>query len=223
MKQLWLHKQTADKLIVFCNGWGMDEHPFKPLQSFGFDVLMLYDYTNLDHGIDVEHTFVEYKEVVLCAWSMGVWAGQQVFSGYRDAFSVAIAINGTLCPIDDAYGIASETVNATIANLDEKGRKKFYHRMCRDRNLYKAFIKNRPKRGLEDQKKELIALRAAIKDLADAPPLYSRAIIATGDYIMPTRNQLQFWPEKRVKKVDGSHFLFYSSNSWDELLNGWLE
>jgi biotin synthesis protein BioG len=154
---------------------------------------------------------------------MGVWAGQQVFSEYKDAFSAAIAINGTLSPIDDQYGIAPETIRATIDNFDEKGRKKFYQRMCRERKLLKAFLKHQPKRDLEDQKNELIALQNRVKPVADISQLYTNVIVATDDYIMPTRNQLQFWPEKRVKKVDGSHFLFYSFGSWDELLNGWLD
>ncbi len=201
----------------------MDETPFKPLQSFGFDVLMLYDYTNLDQPIDIEQLFAEYKDVVLCSWSMGVWAGQQLFSEYKDVFSAAIAINGTLYPIDDQYGIAPETVKATLDNFDNKGREKFYLRMCRDRKLYKAFMINQPKRDLEDQKKELIALQACPKDITDAPSLYTHVIVATGDYIMPTRSQLQFWSKKRVKEVDGSHFLFYNSESWDELLRGWVD
>ena len=63
MKQSWLHKQSLNKLIVFCNGWGMDEHPFRPLHSFGYDVLMLYDYSDLVHGLDIGKIFAEYDEV----------------------------------------------------------------------------------------------------------------------------------------------------------------
>jgi biotin synthesis protein BioG len=196
----------------------MDEHPVRFLQSDQYDVLMLYDYSSIVPDIDLQQLFIEYKSVSLVSWSMGVWAGQQLFSGCPDVFAAAIALNGTLCPIDDCYGIPEETVRGTLANLDEKSRLKFYYRMFRDRELYREFLKQQPRRSVADQRKELTALLHTAVSKGEVESIYTTAIVSDRDLVMPTKNQLRFWPGKRVKLVDGSHFLFYSYDSWDELI-----
>lgn len=218
MKSKWLHKKKASGLIIFCNGWGMDEYPVRFLESDQYDVLMLYDYSSIVPDTDFQQLFVGYSSVVLVSWSMGVWAGQQLFAGCRDGFSTTIAINGTLCPIDDQYGIPEKTVRSTLENLDEKGRLKFYSRMFRDRELYGDFLNQQPRRSVADQKNELAALLETVVCKVEEDPIYTTAIVSSRDLIMPTKNQLRFWPEKRVTRVDGSHFLFYSYDSWDDLI-----
>ncbi len=45
MKGIWLHRASAAApLIVFCNGWGMDERAVAHLDGTGCSVLCLYDY-----------------------------------------------------------------------------------------------------------------------------------------------------------------------------------
>ena len=79
----------------------MDEYPFSPLKSNEWNVIMFYDYSDLVPDLDLATIFSEYEEIVLIAWSMGVWAGQQIFSSFKDDLQGALAINGTLCPVDD--------------------------------------------------------------------------------------------------------------------------
>ncbi len=196
----------------------MDARPLKHLVSDNYDVLMLYDYSHLESAIDITKIMRGYENTSLVSWSMGVWAGQQIFAGCQNLLTHRIAINGTLCPIDDRYGIPVKTVRATLENFDEKQRLKFYFRMCRDRELYKKFIKNQPKRSVADQKQELSNLLKTATCNTQQKAVYSRAIVAEHDFVIPTQNQLQFWPEKIVKRVDGSHFLFYAYTSWDALL-----
>lgn len=218
MKHKWLHNNNNAGLIIFCNGWGMDESPVRFLRSDQYDVLMFYDYSSTVLDVDLQQLFVEYTSVVLVSWSMGVWAGQQLFAGCPDVFATAIAINGTLCPIDDQYGIPEKTVRGTLENFDDKGRLKFYYRMFRNRELYRDFIRQQPRRSVADQQQELAALLETAVCKVEEEPVYTTAIVSNRDLIMPTKNQLRFWPEKRVKLVDGSHFLFYSYDSWDELI-----
>jgi len=220
MKSLWLHSKNRNKLIIFCNGWGMDERPFTPLASVQYDVLMLYDYTDLSTDMDVGKLLAGYPEVSLIAWSMGVWAGNQIFSSRQKKFHVALALNGTLAPIHDDFGILIKIASATLENFHEKQRLKFYYRMCNDRDLYKTFVANQPGRSIAGQKEELASLlqsttRAVTHSSAS---VYTNVVVARHDYIIPTVNQLQFWPQKNVRLVDGSHFLFYAYSSWDELL-----
>lgn len=196
----------------------MDGEPIRHLASANYDVLTFYDYYHLESAIDIVNLIADYKTTTLVAWSMGVWAGQQIFSGISGLLTSCIAINGTLCPIDDQYGIPKEIVHGTLENFDDKQRLKFYYRMCRGRELYKKFIRNQPKRTIQDQKQELKSLLENTNCKASEKSVYTRAIVAEHDFVIPTRNQLGFWPEKMVKRVDGSHFLFYAYASWDELL-----
>lgn len=218
MKSQWLHKKGKERLILFCNGWGMDEMPLSPLVSHEWDVLMFCNYVDLVPDIGLDSLFSSYKEIALISWSMGVWAGQQIFSSYQDKLSASLAINGTLCPIHDRLGIPEDVIRATLTHFDEKGRLKFYHRMCRDRGLYRTFLNRKPRRSLADQKRELAYLLEIAHCDFEEMPIYRRALIADHDFIMPTANQLLFWAGKKVRQVDGYHFLFYSYQSWDELL-----
>ena len=61
MKYKWLSKkQNNENLLYFFNGWGMDESVLNTSNiSSCFDVLMLYDYQNLDMD---ENVFVECQK-----------------------------------------------------------------------------------------------------------------------------------------------------------------
>lgn len=218
MHSKWLHQKKSKKVIFFCNGWGMDENPFAPLGSKEWNVFMFYDYTDLTHDQDLYKLLNEYEEIILIAWSMGVWAGQQLFKSFRGKLKTAIAINGTLCPIDDKYGIPEDVVRLTLANLDEKQRLKFYYRMCRDRVLYQQFLENKPLRNIEGQQKELASLLKNAKCHADEVSIYSDVFVSKNDLIMPTKSQLHSWRETTVIKIEGSHFPFYAYNNWDEIV-----
>ena len=69
MKSKWLHQRKRNKLLFFCNGWGMDERPFSPLASYEWNVLMFYDYTDLSVDQDLPKLIGEYEEIILVAWS----------------------------------------------------------------------------------------------------------------------------------------------------------
>jgi biotin synthesis protein BioG len=218
----WLHQKKSNRLIFFCNGWGMDERPFTSIGSKEWDVLMFYDYTNLKHNQDLHKLLNEYDEVVLIAWSMGVWAGQQLFKPFVTKLTAALAINGTLSPINDKFGIPEDVVQATLAAFDEKQRLKFYYRMCRDRVVYQRFLENQPLRNIENQKEELAALLKSTKGQTGEESIYDYILVSEYDFIMPTKSQLNYWPEKTVLQTDGSHFLFYAYKSWDEIIEGFV-
>ncbi len=213
-----MQKKSSDRLLVFCAGWGMDEHPFLPIDSKTWNVLMFYEYSDLCSEYDFASLFAGYKEIVLLSWSMGVWAGQQLFHHLSDVITLSIAINGTLSPIDDRSGIPRAVIRGTLESLDNKQLLKFYYRMCRDRELYRSFLSNQPQRNIESQRVELAAILASAKQGSKEQSIYDCAIISEQDFIMPTKNQLNYWPENMVKRVDGAHFLFYSYGSWDEIV-----
>jgi pimeloyl-[acyl-carrier protein] methyl ester esterase len=219
MKTLWLHKNGRDRLLVFCNGWGMDGCPFLPLPAEACDVLMFYNYKDFNVDIDLPLVLESYTEAHLVSWSMGVWVGQHLFSQKAGQFKRKIALNGTLCPIDDLYGIPVATFSATLENFNVSTRLKFYHRMCRGHDTLSTFLSHQPERDIEDQRDELGHLLQQMDCIRSEASIYSDVVIAEKDFIQPTANQCRFWQQKKIHLVDGYHFLFYRWNSWDEVIN----
>ncbi len=228
MKSEWLYRQHRERLILFCNGWGMDATPFRPLTATDVDVLMLFDYHDLPPedsprnsapDLNLADLFRRYSHISLIAWSMGVWAGQQLFRPWASFMQERIAINGTLCPIDDEFGIPVQVYAATLARLNEAGRLKFYHRMCHDRNILATFLAHQPQRTITSQRREL----AALQDLTACQPadsaIYSKVIVTSRDLVMPTANQLAYWQGHDILSLAGSHFPFYRWDSWEGMLN----
>jgi pimeloyl-[acyl-carrier protein] methyl ester esterase len=231
MKGEWLHRQQRDHLLLFCNGWGMDSHPFLPLTATDLDVLMLFDYQDPEPEQDgvsqsassfpaagLADLFNRYPRISLIAWSMGVWAGQQLFAPWAHRLHRAIAINGTLCPIDDGFGIPVTVYAATLARFNGAGRLKFYRRMCQKREILETFLTHQPKRSLASQRLELAALHKQVSCQPPQSSLYSRVVISSQDLVMPTASQLAFWQGHNILSLEGSHFPFYRWESWDEML-----
>lgn len=218
MKSDWLHQHRQERLIIFCNGWGMDATPFLPLGARRYDVLMLSDYSDMTLDRDLAALFNHYQSTFLVSWSMGVWAGQQIFQPWSQWLQGAIAINGTLCPVHDRFGIPVQLYAATLEGFSEASRLKFYRRMCRDRRTFDVFLKNQPQRSVENQRLELAALQvqAGCQPAEDA--IYTRVLVADQDLVVPTANQVAFWQGREILRVRGSHFLFYGWESWDELV-----
>jgi biotin synthesis protein BioG len=219
MQATWLHSNGRNKLIVFCNGWGMDGHPFTALLSIDYDVYMLHDYRQLRYPAELETIARKYDQVHLVSWSMGVWVGQKLFSGKRQLFHRTIAINGTLCPVDDRYGIPNQVFKATLAGFDESARLKFYRRMCREKANLKLFLARQPRRSVQDQREELAALQTMVDCLPAGESIYQEIIISEYDWIVPSVNQFDFWRGRLVTPVTGFHFLFNLWQSWDHLLD----
>ncbi len=218
MKGSWLHRTAKDKLIVFCNGWGMDGTPFQPLASSEYDVYMLYDYLDLIPPQPLEDIVYGYQQISLISWSMGVWVAQKLFSDSAGLFHRTIAINGTLCPVDDNLGIPEKIFTDTLTGFNETTRMKFYRRMCREKTNLKMFLARQPRRSPVEQRNELAALQRKVDCISAEQSIYQEIIIAEYDWVVPSTNQRQFWLGKPTTEIAGFHFLFYLWQSWDHLL-----
>lgn len=220
MRNTWLHGKTARRrrhLLVFCNGWGMDGRPFRLLGTRDYDVLHLYDFRDFEGAKRVLDLAAGYDRRVLLGWSMGVWAGQRLFAHRPQSFTATIAVNGTLCPIDETRGIPRKLFAGTLENWSELTRRKFYHRLCGGGAVEDCFLKSSPARSLADQRQELAVYLETADCLGREQSIYRLAIVSDRDRIVPTANQLAFWgPE--VRMLAGSHFPFYRWSCWDDLL-----
>ena len=214
MKKLWINKQNSPELLLFFNGWGMDEKPFKHLETTnGLDVLMIYDYTTLE---DIEE-LNDYKTIHLAAWSLGVFAAAKVLAGIN--FASAVAINGTLKPIDEDEGIAPTIFQGTIDSWSEVARMKFNRRMCGIEHA-KQLKANAPERSIESQKIELIALQEQITNNPIPENIFQYAIISLNDKIFTRHNQETHWKNARIPLtiIDEAHYFFPDMKNWKDML-----
>lgn len=221
MKSYWLHKHDKDKLIIFFCGWGNDYNPFRNISSRDFDLLFFYDYSNLDNEIEFGELEKKYSEIHLIAWSLGVFVSNLVCQGIT--FTSALAINGTIKAIDETYGISPSNYNGTLDNLDERNRDKFFRRMCIQREVISYFNENAPQRDVENQKKELAAIKELIENNQVKHCIFNRAIASTDDAIFSIENQLAFWYDTIGKnatfELKAPHFPFLMFNDFNDILN----
>ena len=197
-----LNYSNSDKLINFFNGWGMDENAVSHLDCGDYDVVMLYDYNNLEMNTD----FSGYREKHIVAWSMGVMiAGMFDW----DDINSASAFCGTPMMIDDEYGIPLKIYNLTVRGFDENSSKKFMERMFLNSDIERSL----PHRTFESQKTEL-AKMLEYKPLNKLK--YTRMIAADCDKIVPFKNQLNYWKTPEV--IHSGHCPFELYTKWEELL-----
>lgn len=212
---------NKNKIILFFNGWSMDYNHMMRLSSLEYDILFLYDYNNL--SIDRHYTDLinKYSEVIVIGWSMGVFAAAATCNNLVNN-SLSIAINGTLRPIDDKYGIPVNIFNATLSNFNENTREKFYKRMFKNTSEFEKFLIIQPDRTVENQKQELISLQNHNNEKKIIPNIFKHAIISKYDKIIPYKNQINFWQEilpDNYKIIEEGHYPFFIWESIEEIIN----
>lgn len=222
MKTCWLKKSNKGKLLLFFSGWGMDPNPFRKIESNIYDVLLFYDYRNIT-GFDksgIHEILEEYKSIDVLAWSMGVWAANYLMKEYINRFDTATALNGTLSPIDDNYGIPTKIFQLTIDNFSPVNRLQFNKRMCLDSKLFNQFENCKPLRDDDGLKEELIELKNIILNENIKENIFTKALISSNDKIIPVENQKKFWNEKIDYDIlEGPHFMFYTWKLWEDIVN----
>ena len=208
MKYKWLNKGVNKgvnngKLILFFNGWGMDENVVKHLDYEDYDILMFDDYTTLETNFDWNLLDL-YSERNLIAWSMGVMIATlfpQIGAKNKTA------INGTLRPIDKNYGINPKVYDLTVYSFSDLARMKFIQ------GMFDLDVKLAVSRDLENQREELIALK---NYTANEDFKYTRIIISSKDTIIPTKHQVAYWGIE--PNVEAGHCPFMNFAKWSDLL-----
>ena len=215
MKWLFLKRDDSSRLTVFFAGWGMDERPLAHLAGGDADFLLCYDYTTPPDWADAdwaefEKTLASYERVSLAAFSLGVWAAAETFGPLRISFEEAVAINGTLRPIDPDYGIPPERFARTAEKWSEKTRMRFYRRMCGDAKTLEFFLARAPARSVDSQREELLAVGRRIADGVAETTIFHRAFVGSRDRIFPPEAQRRFWETEDVEVIESptAHYPF---------------
>lgn len=207
MQCQWLNKNSHNKLIVFFNGWGMDEKSIAHLtqNNSDFDCLHFCDYT--DQEIP-DFDFSCYDEFYLIAWSMGVYMSNCLTQKYNIPFARKIAFCGTGNPIDAAEGIAPKIYRLTVRNFSDRSRRLFSDKI--------GFAMNTA-RSTQSLQNELSAV--ALHDL----PKNSRfdtAFIAEEDEIFSPSSQCNYWKSNadNIIFLPCRHYPFHLFASWQDIL-----
>ena len=192
----------------------MGPEPFVDLASWPADVLMLYDYRSLD---DTPLAEVHGRpQLYLLAWSMGVWAAawlkqhSELFSTLH--FHSAIAVGGTLRPVDDQHGIPVQGFADMLRELSVEKAEAFYRSMFDREEEAECFLRHRPQRTCAELGEELGCLHELCRCSMDMPDIFSRRIVTNRDRIFPARNQLRAWGRQRCHAAALPHFPFYQQD-----------
>lgn len=202
MQSDWLNKKNNKQLIIFFNGWGSIIP--NNLKYNDFDIIMFHNYQHFD-AINID--FSSYEKKYLIAWSLGVYVCNFYYNYFKDCDGYT-AINGTLLPIDNEFGININAYNLTIDNFNEFTCKKFMKKIGSNYEI---------KRDIENLKQELIN----IKQLNPIQFFkFNKIYISTKDKIFPYKNMISFWTKRNEKiiEIEGQHYIFNLFQNWSDLI-----
>ena len=215
MRYKWINKASNRKVIIFFNGWGVDEE-FIELKYDNYDFIVFYGYRDGN----VENSIIEdinsYDESYIIAWSMGVLMSNFITDKLIN-IKKSIAINGTLKILNNEFGIAEKIFQNTLDNLTQNSFRAFMNNMFFEKNIG---IKNEV--NIEILKKELEFIKI-INDNNDYTNFFTTTIIGARDIIVPFKRQKKYW-EVEVKTAivilkEEGHFPFYFFKSWGDILS----
>ena len=208
----FLRRSGSPTLELFFAGWGMDSRPFAwaadSPHTADCDFAVCYDYTDiqLDKVNQANAKLHGYSKVRVRAWSLGVYAASLVLPDMGCAISTAVAINGTLWPVDDELGIPHAVYDATAANLTAESLERFNRRMC---GAHRAvFEQRRPLRTVDSLRAELLNIRECAADRAKPQFTgWTQAVLSSRDKIFPIANMRRAWPATPQLELDEPHYM----------------
>lgn len=204
MKQSFIKQKGSSRLTLFFAGWGMGEGLLAPLPEDTDDVMLCFDYRDLQFDAA---PLAAYASIRVVAWSMGVWVAGRVLPSLALPWEHALAFNGTPWPVDDLRGIPESIFKGTLDNLSEQTLSKFRRRMCGSAPALKDFLQHAPDRSWETLRDELAALYEAITRTGPATDWHwDKAFIGTEDHIFPSANQLRAWENLTTQTVHAAHY-----------------
>lgn len=204
MKHEFVRREGSRRLLLIFAGWGMDSRPFATVSRPGYDTLVVWDYRELSADWRI---VAGYEEIVLIAWSMGVYAASMTIHSIRHLITAAIAVNGTMTPVDNHFGIPEAVYEGTAAGLDERSLRKFFRRMCGDRATTDRFMASAPQRPVAELVEELHAIYPEPWFANPKADDWDLAVIGRQDAIFPACNQQRAWQGTPVTFVDRPHYI----------------
>lgn len=191
-KIVYKSSPNCRRLIIIFAGWSTSPQFYSDLHAEGWDIAVVWNYTSLD----LDSSFIDnYNTVFIIAWSLGVAAAASATATSFDASKItaAFAVNGTLFPSSDEYGIPCNIYEATRSGLNARSLLKFTKRM--GYTFADARQKESTPHDIEIPDfyrldKELITIRS-IENKENLP--WKRVYISENDRIFPPSNMINYW------------------------------
>lgn len=222
MKQHIVSAGGDKRLILFFAGWGMDADMFAGISRPGYDIMVVYDYTNPDFNLAA---IENYEEIVVAAWSMGVYYADRFIRDYnlgKPVLTKCIAVNGTLSPIDDNLGIPRRIYELTSALPDRNAVDKFCRRICGGASAMQTLMPKAPSRSVDELRDELLSIRRMVESnplpSADTS-LWDEILISERDLIFPPANMLRAWENasERITVLPEAAHIIDFGNAFERL------
>jgi len=210
MKLYWHIKNNHPHLILIFNGWGFDQRILRTFTAHPADILLVYDYSIL--AKENLPSFADYRQVDLLAWSFGVFAATE-YASVLPQLKHCIAVNGTLTPVHDKYGIPPTIFYATLQNYNEEKQQRFARRIAGNLSAYHAMQDQLPQRSPQDQLNELIALEKRFHIPQTHKLNWTQAILSENDKIFPFDNMYSAWKmldSINIKTVKENHYIDFN-------------
>lgn len=207
MKQQIFDKQSPRVILLFA-GWGMSPEIFQSLSKPGYDIAVVWDYTDVsfDPG-----QFGAYDEIVVVAWSMGVYYASMIMERYPLLpYTKKIAVNGTMRPFDGSTGIDPELFLKSAAGVSD-GFVRFYRRVCGGASAMASMMPVLPARDPEQMRGELMAIYEYVQTNSLAGTVvWDEVHISGRDMIFPPEAMKNAWRNTATRVIvhDGeSHMI----------------
>lgn len=216
MKQQFISNNNEPNLLLIFSGWGTHAELFSPYSIRQTDICVCYDYR--EDTFDCT-PFLRYKQISVIGWSFGVWMAAYTLSKTPLKSNKNIAVNGTMRPIDDTYGIPKAIFTATLDSLTETSFSKFQRRICGNAKRYDQFHEILLRREMQEVSDELTTLRNRVKIHPNISFCWDEAYIADRDLIFSADRQRDFWKQHssaRIKEIEDFHLPNFKS-IFDEL------
>jgi malonyl-ACP O-methyltransferase BioC len=204
MKQELITNTNSSRLLLIFAGWSTDSTFYMHIKREGWDVMVCSDYS--DFKFD-KNLIKGYTTVYLYAWSLGVAVASMVLSD--SDVTASFAINGTLMPVSDSYGIAPAIYNGTVDGLNERNLYKFRRRMFLSSADFAQITDSLPAvDDIEHLKSQLRFIRDNV-DYSKCNSLkWQTAFIGKNDAIFPSSTQLASWHNLTdIKMLDAPHYI----------------
>ena len=210
--QYFFQNHNSSNLIVFFAGWGCDYNQFVNLHD-KVDVLILYDYQNLELDFDFE----KYQHIDLIAYSAGVFVSC-LLSDKISNIRKKIALCGNPYLFDEVLGISAKNIqvlqNISLDNYLDF-RKKY---MVFSEEEYEKYNKLQSLRSIESCQSELSFLQKIYQENKDKlSPNFDKAVVAENDLLFNVAAQKNFYKNKLIVIKNARHHIFFHFNSFEEI------
>ncbi|MCF8383785.1 MAG: DUF452 family protein [Chlorobium sp.] len=218
----WIIRQGAGEVVLFFSGWGMDRRIADHLSGQyssdpAYDLLAFHDYRSGEIDAATCDALRAYRKRTVVAWSFGVWSAAHA---QLPPVSHAVAVNGTLSPVDRESGIDPEVFQATLDTYNDANRLRFNRRMCGGGEALEHFLSVQPERLSACQQEELAAFSRRLQSGYGPEGFrYDHVIIGGRDMIFPASRQFAAWkgyPQTVI--ADMPHYPFFHLSGLDEVL-----